>query len=142
MPEPFTTESLGAEAFYVVLPARHRLACAKEIELKALKDATLASLTSRTRRIIDGAAATAGFTSRYARWRASTRAFPELSSSAGVVQPPGLYRSRRLVRRHALHNEALAEQRAPRPEPIYYCATGVEMPMYEPCKEMKGQRDI
>jgi DNA-binding transcriptional LysR family regulator len=68
MPEPFTTESLGAEAFYVVLPLRHRLARAKEIELKALKDATLVSLPtdSRTRLIIDGAAATAGFTFRHA----------------------------------------------------------------------------
>jgi DNA-binding transcriptional LysR family regulator len=67
MPEPFITESLGAEAFYVVLPLRHRLARAKEIELKALKDATLVSLPtdSRTRRIIDGAAATAGFTFRH-----------------------------------------------------------------------------
>lgn len=68
MPEPFTTESLGAEAFYVVLPSRHRLARTKEIELKALKDATLVSLPtdSRTRRIIDGAAATAGFSFRHA----------------------------------------------------------------------------
>jgi DNA-binding transcriptional LysR family regulator len=68
MPEPFTTESLGAEAFYVVLPSRHRLARAKEIELKALKDATLVSLPtdSRTRRIIDGAAATVRFTFRHA----------------------------------------------------------------------------
>ena len=67
MPE-FTTESLGTEAFYVVLPSRHRLARAKEIELKVLKDATLVSLPtdSRTRRIIDGAAATAGFTFRNA----------------------------------------------------------------------------
>jgi len=67
MPE-FTTESLGTEAFYVVLPSRHRLARAKEIELKVLKDATLVSLPtdSRTRRIIDGAAATAGFTFRHA----------------------------------------------------------------------------
>jgi len=68
MPEPFTTENLGTEAFYVVLPSRHRLARAKEIELKALKDATLVSLPtdSRTRRIIDGAAATVGFTFRHA----------------------------------------------------------------------------
>ena len=68
MPEPFTTESLGTETFYVVLPSRHRLARAKEIELKALKDATLVSLPtdSRTRRIIDGAAATVGFTFRHA----------------------------------------------------------------------------
>jgi hypothetical protein len=42
----------------------------------------------------------------------------------------------------AIHNEAIAQQRTPRPEPVYYCATGIEMPMFEPCKEMKGQRDI
>jgi hypothetical protein len=39
-------------------------------------------------------------------------------------------------------DQALAKQQTPRPEPIYYCATGVEMPMYEPCKEMKAERDI
>jgi DNA-binding transcriptional LysR family regulator len=68
MPEPFITESLGAEAFFVVLPRRHRLARMKEIELKTLKDATLVSLPidSRTRRIIDGAAATAGFAFHHA----------------------------------------------------------------------------
>jgi hypothetical protein len=37
----------------------------------------------------------------------------------------------------AIHNEALAKQQTPRAEPIYYCATGVEMPAFEPCKEMK-----
>jgi hypothetical protein len=42
----------------------------------------------------------------------------------------------------AIHNETLAAQRPPRPEPIYYCGTGVEMPLYEPCKERKDQRDI
>jgi hypothetical protein len=42
----------------------------------------------------------------------------------------------------AIHNEALAKQPTPRPEPIYYCATGVEMPMYEPCKDRKEQKDI
>ena len=68
MPEPFTTESLGAEAFSVVLPAKHRLASKKAIELTALRDATLVSLPaeSRTRRIIDGAAATAGFAFHHA----------------------------------------------------------------------------
>jgi DNA-binding transcriptional LysR family regulator len=68
LPAPFITESLGAEAFYVVLPSRHRLARTREIELKALKDATLVSLPtdSRTRRIIDRAAATAGFSFRHA----------------------------------------------------------------------------
>src|SRR5262249_37655285 len=68
MPEPFTTESLGAEAFYVVLPLRHRLAPAKEIELKPLKAPPLVPLPPppRPRLIIDGAAATAGFTFRHA----------------------------------------------------------------------------
>jgi hypothetical protein len=42
----------------------------------------------------------------------------------------------------AVHYEAQAKPHTLRPEPIYYCSTGVEMPMYEPCKEMKGQRDI
>jgi hypothetical protein len=42
----------------------------------------------------------------------------------------------------AIHNGATAKPPAPRPEPIYYCATGEEIPLYEPCKEMKGQRDI
>src|SRR5262245_64779534 len=59
--------ALAQRAFYVVLPSQHRLARAKEIELKALNDATLMSLPtdSRTRRIIDGAAATAGFSFRH-----------------------------------------------------------------------------
>jgi hypothetical protein len=42
----------------------------------------------------------------------------------------------------AIHNETLAAQRPLQPEPIYYCATGDEMPLYEPCKERKDQRDI
>jgi hypothetical protein len=42
----------------------------------------------------------------------------------------------------AIHNEAHAKPPAPRPEPIYYCATGEEIPLYEPCKERKDQRDI
>ena len=68
MPDPFVTQRLGAETFHVVLPARHRLARAKEIELKALRNAVLVSLPtdSRTRRLIDGAAATAGFSFRHA----------------------------------------------------------------------------
>jgi hypothetical protein len=41
-----------------------------------------------------------------------------------------------------IHNQELAAQERKHPAPIYYCATGVEMPMYEPCKEIKGQRDI
>jgi len=42
----------------------------------------------------------------------------------------------------AIHNEATAKSPAPRPEPIYYCATGQEFPAFEPCKDMKGQRGI
>jgi hypothetical protein len=42
----------------------------------------------------------------------------------------------------AFHNEATAKPPAPRPEPIYYCATGEEMPEFEPCKGRKDQRDI
>jgi hypothetical protein len=42
----------------------------------------------------------------------------------------------------AIHNETLAAQRPPHPEQIYCGATGEEIPLYEPCKEMKAQRDI
>jgi hypothetical protein len=42
----------------------------------------------------------------------------------------------------AIHSEAIAQHPAPRPEPIYYCATGLELPAFEPCKERKDQRDI
>jgi hypothetical protein len=42
----------------------------------------------------------------------------------------------------AIHNEAIAQQPVPRPEPIYYCATGAEFPAFEPCKEMKRRSDV
>jgi hypothetical protein len=44
----------------------------------------------------------------------------------------------------AIPNEALANQHVPqtRESSIYYCATGDEMPLYEPCKEMKVERNI
>jgi hypothetical protein len=42
----------------------------------------------------------------------------------------------------AIHNEATAKPPTPRPEPIYYCATGEEIPLYEPCKERKDERNI
>jgi hypothetical protein len=44
----------------------------------------------------------------------------------------------------AIQNEAIAHYPVPqvRESPIYYCATGEEMPLYEPCKERKDQRDI
>ena len=40
------------------------------------------------------------------------------------------------------HNEAIAQRKPPQPEPIYYCATGAEMPAFEPCKDRKDERDI
>jgi hypothetical protein len=40
-------------------------------------------------------------------------------------------------------SRAAARPAAPRPAPIYYCATpGDEMPPFKPCKEVQGQRDI
>ena len=42
----------------------------------------------------------------------------------------------------AIHNEATAEPPAPRPEPIYYCTMGEQIPQCEPCKERKDQRDV
>jgi hypothetical protein len=42
----------------------------------------------------------------------------------------------------AIHNEAIAKQRTPHPEQIYYYATGERIPLYEPCKDRKDQRDI
>jgi hypothetical protein len=39
----------------------------------------------------------------------------------------------------AIHNEALANQHAPQ---AYYCATGDQMPLFEPCKDRKDQRNI
>jgi hypothetical protein len=38
----------------------------------------------------------------------------------------------------AIHNEAHAKP----PAPIYYCATGAELPAFEPCRDRKDQRDI
>ena len=39
----------------------------------------------------------------------------------------------------AIHNESLANQRGPeaRKSSIYYCTTGEEIPLYEPCKDRK-----
>jgi hypothetical protein len=41
----------------------------------------------------------------------------------------------------AIH-DARAAQQVQHPTAIYYCSTGVEMPMFEPCKEMKDQRNV
>ena len=44
----------------------------------------------------------------------------------------------------AIHNEAHANHLVPQAgeSSIYYCATGEEMPLYEPCRDRKEQRDI
>jgi hypothetical protein len=42
----------------------------------------------------------------------------------------------------AIHNEATAKPHAPHPAQIYYCATGEDMPLYEPCKDRKDERNI
>jgi hypothetical protein len=41
-----------------------------------------------------------------------------------------------------IHSQLLAAQKVQRPEPIYYCAAGEQIPLYEPCKDRKDQRDI
>ena len=43
----------------------------------------------------------------------------------------------------AIHNaHADHPVRQARESSIYYCATGEEIPLYEPCKDRKDQRDI
>jgi hypothetical protein len=41
----------------------------------------------------------------------------------------------------AIH-DARAAQQVQHPAAIYYCSTGVELPMFEACKEMKDQRNV
>jgi DNA-binding transcriptional LysR family regulator len=64
LPDPFLSVKVGREAFTVVLPKDHELASEKNLSLSDLKDAPLVSLPSdsRTRRVIDGAASSAGIT--------------------------------------------------------------------------------
>jgi DNA-binding transcriptional LysR family regulator len=66
-PKAFITESLGIETFHVVLPRDAALARRRKIELPALADAPLVSfpVESRTRRLVDAAAAAAGLSLRY-----------------------------------------------------------------------------
>lgn len=63
LPAAFQTEALATEAFQLVLPAAHPLARQRQVKLAALRDEKLVSLPpeSRTRRLLDGAAAAAGF---------------------------------------------------------------------------------
>ena len=64
LPDPFMSIPLGREDFTVVLPRNHELAKKRSLSLSDLKGAPLVSLPSdsRTRRVIDAAASTAGLT--------------------------------------------------------------------------------
>ncbi len=63
LPPGFATEALAREEFHVVLPRDHPLAGPARVKLAALRGERLVSLPpeSRTRRLLDGAAAAAGF---------------------------------------------------------------------------------
>jgi DNA-binding transcriptional LysR family regulator len=67
LPASHLTESLGVEPLWIVLRADHPLARMRRIEFNALKDVALVSFRvgSGTRRLIDAAAAAAGFTLRH-----------------------------------------------------------------------------
>jgi DNA-binding transcriptional LysR family regulator len=64
LPDPFLSVRLGREDFTVVVPKNHELARKKTLSFSDLKDVPLVSLPSdsRTRRVIDGAASSAGLT--------------------------------------------------------------------------------
>jgi DNA-binding transcriptional LysR family regulator len=66
-PEAFIAESLGTETFFAVLPKRHPLALRKQIDVRALSAVPLVSFPpdSRTRRVVDAAAAAEGLRLRY-----------------------------------------------------------------------------
>jgi DNA-binding transcriptional LysR family regulator len=67
VPSAFVTERLSTEKLGVVLAKDDPLALMRRIEFKALRDVALVSLPlrSRTRRLIDAAATSAGFTLRH-----------------------------------------------------------------------------
>jgi DNA-binding transcriptional LysR family regulator len=66
--DPFAAVSVGQEEFTVVLPRHHPLAKKQNLSLSDLKDLPLVSLPSdsRTRRLIDGAASSLGFSLKHA----------------------------------------------------------------------------
>jgi DNA-binding transcriptional LysR family regulator len=68
LPETFIVEDLAVEKFHVAFPASHRLAKATRVSLDDLRQETLVSFPrdSRSRQIVDGAAAAAGFALHYA----------------------------------------------------------------------------
>ena len=65
--DPFAAVSVGQEEFTVVLPRHHPLAKKQNLSLSDLKDLPLVSLPSdsRTRRLIDGAASSLGFSLKH-----------------------------------------------------------------------------
>jgi len=67
LPSSHISERLGVEVLCVVLRRDHPLARKRKIEFKSLRDVALVSLPigSGTRRLIDGAAAAAGFALRH-----------------------------------------------------------------------------
>jgi DNA-binding transcriptional LysR family regulator len=92
LPDTIEAIPLGVEAFKVVLPRAHPLAARRTLALAALNGAPLVSLPndSRTRRIIDAAAATAGITLRHAvtvTQFATTMSF--VRSGVGLAIVPG-----------------------------------------------------
>lgn len=64
IPASYLAESLGLEPLWVVMHDGHPLARKRQVEFKTLRDVPLVSLPvgSETRRLIDAAAAAAGFT--------------------------------------------------------------------------------
>ena len=68
LPDTIVYERLRREPFYAVFPKDYPVAARRIMDFRSLKGETLVSFPpeSRTRRIIDGAAATSGFTLRYA----------------------------------------------------------------------------
>ena len=65
--DSFATESLGVERFHVVMPRHHRLAGRRTLNVAALAGIAMVSFPvgSRTRRIVDEAAAGAGISLHY-----------------------------------------------------------------------------
>ena len=82
LPRLFATERLGEERFHAVLPVGHPLAARREIRLRALEGVPLVSLPaeSRTRQLLDAAAAAATITLNHA---ATANRLPTLYSLVG-----------------------------------------------------------
>jgi DNA-binding transcriptional LysR family regulator len=92
LPDSIEAIRLGSEAFKVVLPREHPLARRRALPLAALDGVPLVSLPndSRTRRVIDAAAATAGITLWHAvtvTQFATTMSF--VNANVGLAIVPG-----------------------------------------------------